>query len=178
MQLCGTFERIATGESHKFYTEIRTCMRSRARYQSHTWKECCTLRSSKFSNRALVLLSVTVLFIPMQKYENKSGHRCRNVRNITMDTPARYNCVSPVTELQLNVNSSSNSFSNTVSDKNSWDTSIARCSFIRLAVSSSSQCCSSESTNEILYTNIDRVRRQLSVPTILTEIVVLGLSNM
>ena len=125
MQLCGTFERIATGESHKFYTEIRTCMRSRARYQSHTWKECCTLRASKFSNRALVLLSVTVLFIPMQKYENKSGHRCRNVRNITMDTPARYNCVSPVTELQLNVNSSSNSFSNTVSDKNSWDTSIA-----------------------------------------------------
>jgi len=38
-------------------------------------------------------------------------------------------------------------------------------------VSSSSQCCSSQLTHQMLHTSIGRVRRQLSVPTILTETV-------
>ena len=59
----------------------------------------------------------------------------------------------------------------TVSDKNSWDTSTQPCFFYFLPISSSSQCCLSQLTYQILHTNIGRARRQQSVPTILTETV-------
>ena len=60
----------------------------------------------------------------------------------------------------------------TVSDKNSWDTSTTLF-FHFMPVSSSSQCCLSQLTHQILYTNIGRVRRQQSVSAILTETVAL-----
>ena len=57
----------------------------------------------------------------------------------------------------------------TVSDKNSLDTSTQHCFFHSWPASSSSQCCLSQSTDQILHTNIGRVQRQQSVPAILTE---------
>ena len=54
-------------------------------------------------------------------------------------------------------------------NKNTWDTSTQRRFFQFLPVSSSSQCCLSQLTHQILHTNIGTARRQQSVPTILTE---------
>ena len=58
-----------------------------------------------------------------------------------------------------------------VSDKNSWDPSTQHC-FYFWPVSWSSQCWLSQSTHQILHTNIGRERRQQSARTILTETVV------
>ena len=57
-----------------------------------------------------------------------------------------------------------------VSNKNSWDPST-QCCFYFWPVSFSSQCCSLQLTHQMLHTSIGRVRRQVSVPTILTETV-------
>ena len=79
-----------------------------------------------------------------------------------------------LTSASINSSSDSlNSFSNTVSDKNSWDTSTQRCFFCFWPVSSSSQYCLSQLTHQILHTNIGRARRQQSIPTSLTETVFL-----
>ena len=58
----------------------------------------------------------------------------------------------------------------TVLDNNSLNTCTQRC-FYFSPVSSSSQCCLSHLTHQILHINTGRARKQLSVPTTLTETV-------
>ena len=55
-----------------------------------------------------------------------------------------------------------------VSNKNSWDPST-QCCFYFWPVSFSSQCCSPQLTHQMLHARIGRVRRQLSVSTVLTK---------
>ena len=58
----------------------------------------------------------------------------------------------------------------TVLDNNSLNTCTQRC-FYFSPVSSSSQCCLSHLTHQILHINTGRARKQLSIPTTLTETV-------
>ena len=143
-----------------------------SRCQSYTWKLRCTLSSFYFSNTVLkkTISANWVVFI-----------WSRNMKII------QFTAVETSTKSQrrlwpnykltsASINSSSdslNSFSNTVSDKNSWDTSTQRCFFCFWPVSSSSQYCLSQLTHQILHTNIGRARRQQSIPTSLTKTVFL-----
>lgn len=93
----------------------------------------------------LEILSVTVVFIRKQKYENNSVHCCRTVRKITTDTPTHYEGVWPNYKLtSVFVHSSSNSlnsFFKSLRQKQFWHFHPTLFFFCFCPVSSSSQWC-------------------------------------
>ena len=93
----------------------------------------------------LEILSVTVVFIRKQKYENNSVHCCRNVRKITIHTPTHYEGVWPNYKLtSVFVHSSSNSlnsFFKSLRQKQFWHFHPTLFFFCFWPISSSSQCC-------------------------------------
>ena len=83
---------------------------------------------------------------------------------------------SLVTDPQINLRICQHAFKFlpvTVSDKNSWDTLTKRFFFSFSCSPRPSQSCLPRFGHQILYTNIEGTMRPQSVPTILTETVVL-----
>ena len=116
--------------------------------------------------KAMLYTQFFLFFQYCTEIKNNSVHCCRNVRKITIDTPTPYNGVcEQVTTQPWHLSHLFKIPSPTQSQIKIVGTLPLNAVFLLLAsVSSSSQCCLSWLTHQILHINIGRVKKTVKCP--------------